>query len=73
MCVGWWQFDPFAPLYAELKFASNKKTFKKYFFEFNRTTLAYRKESKASCCSMHTTATATAATVKPTEVDSIVI
>jgi len=42
------QFDPFAPLYSELKFASNKKTFKKYFFEFNRTMLAYRKESKAS-------------------------
>jgi len=42
------QFDPFAPLYAELKFASHKKTFKKYFFEFNRTQLAYRKESKAT-------------------------
>jgi len=40
------QFDPFAPLYSELKFASNKKTFKKFFFEFNHTMLAYRKESK---------------------------
>ena len=52
--VGWVQFDPFAPLYAELKFASNKKTFKKYFFEFNRTTLAYRRESKASYKSYYT-------------------